>query len=194
MKLSRAGRAASHFIGNQKEAVMNRIGKRISRTGRVIPRVAFLTIVLVLLTVLTAVPASAQATVVTDNVEFAINLAVFVPCAAGGEGEVVFYSGTQHAVFVTVVDSNGAFHTQAHFQSQGIRGEGLTTGDSYQVTGATQASFNGLVGFENTFINNFLVIGPGPGNNLLIHQTFHSTVQPDGRVIVFLDRYEVECK
>ena len=164
------------------------------KTGWGIRKFVLLVIVLVLWTGLSAGPTRAEAMVTTSNLEIPINLVVTVPCAAGGEGETVFYSGTQHAVFVTVIDNTGSFHTQAHFQSQGIRGEGLTTGDTYQVTGATQASFNGLVGFENTFISNFQVIGPGSGNNFTIHQVFHATAQPDGRVIASVDRYEVECK
>ena len=150
-------------------------------------------LVLALITGLSAVPARAEASVVTDSVDMDINLAATVPCAAGGEGEVVFLSGTEHAVFVTVVDSSGTFHTQAHFQPQGISGEGLTTGDTYQWTGATQASFNGQIGYENTFINNYRIIGPGPGNNLMIQQTFHATVQADGAVSAYVDDYTVTC-
>jgi hypothetical protein len=164
-----------------------------------VKRISFITpvflkfLVLMLVLASTAGTAHAQASVVTNTVEMDINLAATVPCAAGGEGEVVFFSGTLHGVFVTVVDSNGNFHTQSHFQPQGIRGEGLTTGDSYQWTGATQASFNGQVGYENTFINNYRLIGPGPGNNLMVQQTFHATVQADGTVSAYVDRYTVTC-
>jgi len=172
---------------------MNAAAKRISFIHPGFLKVLILALVLALITGLTAAPASAQASVVTSNVEMDINLATTVPCAAGGEGETVFFSGTLHGVFVTVVDSSGTFHTQSHFQPQGISGQGLTTGDTYQCTGATQASFNGLVGFENTFINNYRVIGPGPGNNLMIHQTFHATVQADGTVSAYVDDYTVTC-
>src|SRR5215213_5580659 len=172
---------------------MNAAAKRISFIHPGFLKVLILALVLALITGLSVGTARAAASVVTRNVDMDINLATFVPCAAGGEGEVVFLSGTEHAVFVTVVDSSGTFHTQAHFQPQGISGEGLTTGDSYQWTGATQASFNGQVGYENTFINNYRIIGPGPGINLMIQQTFHATIQADGTVSAYVDDYTVTC-
>jgi hypothetical protein len=156
----------------------------------------FLAVTLVLLTVLTVAPASAQATTFTNSFQTSIDIVAFVPCGAGGDGEYVFFSGTLHGVSVTTIDDTGRFHTELHFQPQGIGGEGLTTGDSYQWTGATQASFNGQIGYEteNTFISNYRLIGTGTNNNLLIHQTFHATVQPDGEVTIVVDDYTVECK
>ena len=172
---------------------MKTIVKRISFITPVFLKFLVLMLVLASTLALSPVTANAQASVVTDTVEMYINLAATIPCAVGGEGETVFFTGTLHGVFVTVVDSSGGFHSQYDFQSQGIRGEGLTTGDSYQWTGATEASFNGQVGRENTFINNYRIIGPGPGNNLMIHQTFHATVQADGTVSAYVDDYTVTC-
>jgi len=173
---------------------MNPISNRVSSLRPVFWKSLFLTVTLVLMTVRTVAPASAQATTTTNNIQSSIDIVAFVPCAAGGDGEYVFFSGTLHGVSVTTIDDTGSFHTQLHFQPQGIRGEGLTTGANYQWTGATQASFNGQIGYENTFINNYRVIGEGPNNNFLIHQTFHATVQPDGEVTTFVDDYSVECK
>ena len=173
---------------------MNTFANQFPSMRPIIWKSLFLTVTLVLMTVLTVAPASAQATTFTNNVQTSIDIVAFVPCAAGGEGETVFFSGTLHGVSVTTIDDTGTFHTVLHFQPQGIHGEGLTTGDNYQWTGATQATYNGLVGYENTFINNYRIIGEGPNNNFLIHQTFHATVQPDGEVTIVVDHYSVECK
>ncbi len=173
---------------------MNTFANRVPSIRPVIWKSLFLTVTLVLMTVLTVAPASAQATTYTDNTQISIDIVAFVPCAADGDGEYVFFSGILNRVSVTTIDNTGSFHTQLDFQPQGIRGEGLTTGASYQWTGATQASFNGQVGYENTFINNYRLIGEGTNNNLLIHQTFHATVQPDGEVTIVVDDYSVECK
>ena len=173
---------------------MNTFANRVRSMGPVVWKSLFLMVTLVLMTVLSVAPASAQATTTTNNFQTSIDIVAFVPCAAGGEGESVFFSGTQHGVSVTTIDDTGAFHTELHFQPQGIGGDGLTTGTHYQWTGATQASFNGQVGYENTFINNYRLIGVGPANNLLIQQTFHATVQPDGEVTIVVDNYSVECK
>ncbi len=173
---------------------MNMFANWVPSLRPVIWKSLFLMVTLVLMTVLTVAPASAQATTFTNNIQTSIDIVAFVPCAAGGDGEYVFFSGTLHGVSVTTIDDTGDFHTQLHFQPQGIHGDGLTTGANYQWTGATQATFNGQVGYENTFINNYRLIGEGPDNNLLIHQTFHTTVQPDGEVTIVVDDYSVECK
>ena len=52
-------------------------------------------------------------------------------------------------------------------QPQGISGTGETTGDKYQAIGVTQETFKGS--FQNgqandTFVNNFRIIGQAPGN------------------------------
>ena len=173
---------------------MNTFANRVPSLRPVIWKTLFLTVTFVLMMVLTVAPASAQATTFTNNFQTSIDIVAFVPCSAGGNGETVFFSGTLHGLSVTTIDDTGVFHTELHFQPQGIRGEGLTTGASYQWTGATQASFNGQVGYENTFISNYRLIGEGTNNNLLIHQTFHATVQPDGEVTIVVDDYTIECK
>jgi len=80
-----------------------------------------------------------------------------------------------------------------HFQPQGISGIGQTTGDKYQGTGVTQDEFNATVGVEETFINNFRIIGQGSGNNLLVHETFHITINANGSVTAFLDNFSIDC-
>jgi hypothetical protein len=43
------------------------------------------------------------------------------------------------------------------------------------------------------FINNFRIIGQGPVNNFLVHETLHFTINADGTVTVFHDNFSV-CK
>ncbi len=173
---------------------MNRIGNLISSVKLVPLRFISLVAVLGLIGVLGVAPALAQATTVTDNVRVPTEIFVFVPCARGGAGEFVQLSGILHILFVTTIDDKGGFHSEFHFQPQGISGSGLTTGDKYQATGVTQGTFNGKVGFENTFVNNFKIIGEGPGNNFLIHENFHVTVNANGEVTASIDNFSVKCK
>ena len=66
------------------------------------------------------------------------------------------------------------------FQPQGISGTGETTGLSYQATGLTATSFTSSLqnGQANmTFINRFDIIGQGPNNNFVVHETAHITIQ-----------------
>jgi hypothetical protein len=146
---------------------------------------------------LTAAPVRAQAQTFTDNVKEPIALAVFVECANGGAGELVELTGTLHVLFHVTVDAQGGVHVKSHFQPQGIRGVGSTTGDKYQATGVTQDHFNaGSDGLPVTFtfINNFRIIGKGPGNNFLVHETFHVTINANGQVTAEVDNFRAECK
>jgi hypothetical protein len=76
-----------------------------------------------------------------------------------------------------------------------VAGTGLTSGDVYRATGITRDEANGLeVPFEYTFVNNFRIIGPGKGNNLLIHELFHVTVNALEEVSVIFEHVSAECK
>jgi len=125
-----------------------------------------------------------------------INLTVFVPCAAGGAGELVNLSGPLHTLITLTINGNNVSGT-THFQPQGISGTGETTGDTYHATGVTKDTFKGS--FQNgqyneTFVNNFRIIGQGPGNNFLVHEVFHVTFNANGTLTVFHDNLSVDCK
>jgi len=139
------------------------------------------------------VPANAA---VQENDTTEINLSIFIPCAAGGAGETVDLTGPLHTLITFTISGNnvsGFFQ----FQPQGISGTGETTGAQYQATGVTQESFknslqNGQV--NETFVNNFRIIGQGPGNNFLLHETLHFTINANGVVTVSHDNFSADCK
>ena len=126
-----------------------------------------------------------------------INLTVFVPCAAGGAGELVDLSGPLHTLITFTINGNNVSGT-AHFQPQGLSGTGETTGDKYQATGVTKASsFKGSFQngqFTQTYVNNFRIIGSGSGNNFLVHEVLHVTFNANGTVSVFHDNFSIDCK
>jgi hypothetical protein len=143
-------------------------------------------------------PSSAQADTFTSNENSPDTFVMFVPCAANGAGELVELSGNIHVLFHVTFDGRGGFHAISHFQQQGVSGIGLTTGDRYRSTWVTQnqwngKEWNGTVGFENTFADNLRIIGPGPGNNFLVHRNVHITVASNGDVTTFVDNSRVEC-
>lgn len=137
-----------------------------------------------------------SATTTTTNLQIPITLFVFVPCANGGAGEVIQVQGDLHLLSHTTISNSGNFHVKLHFQPMGISGVGLSTGDKYQATGVTQLAFNSNGPFPITYtsINNFRMIGQGPGNNLLVHQTFHITVNANGVLTAVVNNTSVECK
>ena len=84
-----------------------------------------------------------------------------------------------------------------HFQPQGSDLVGSVTGDVYQATGVTQDHFKGSLQngqYTETFVNNFRIIGPGPGNNFLAHEVFHITINANGDTTVTFDKFSADCK
>jgi hypothetical protein len=138
--------------------------------------------------------AAARAETFTVSQFFQVDLSFFVDCANGGAGENVLLSGRLHDLFHVTINGN-RFVLKFHDQPQGISGVGEVTGDVYRATGVTQGtSTSGVIGLTDTFINNFKIIGPGPGNNFLIHQNIHVTVNGNGTLTVLRDHTTAACK
>lgn len=152
-------------------------------------KLVFLVTVLVLLAGLPAYAA------VDTNISTPVAVSVFIPCAVGGTGEVVTLTGNLHVLISTTVNANH-ISLNVQFQPQGISGVGSVSGDKYQGTGITRTSIEADVvsfPFIETFVNNFKIIGQGPGNNFLVHQNVHITVNANGTVTVFVDNFSAEC-
>ena len=145
--------------------------------------------------VLAVLAAPVQAEVVV-NESIDLNVIVFVPCANGGAGELVDLNGPLHTLITFNINGNNV-SGKTHSQPQGISGFGLDTGDKYQGTGVTQDHFKRSFNhgqLNETFVNNFRIIGQGPGNNFLIHENFHLTINANGEVTTAHDNFNVECK
>jgi hypothetical protein len=140
--------------------------------------------------------AFAQALSITTNDFVPFAQVAFVPCANGGAGELVLISGILHIQqHITINDSHATI--KFHAQPQGADGVGLTTGDKYSATGVTQEEDGialQLSASEFTFTNNFRIIGQGADNNLLVHQTIHTTINANGTVTSVVDNTSVECR
>jgi hypothetical protein len=136
------------------------------------------------------------ASTITTNQQVPFAQIVIVPCANNGAGEPVLISGTLHILQHQTVSDAGNVHVKVHFQPQGAGGVGLITGDAYRATGVTQEEFNinGPLPITDTFINNFRIIGQGPDNNLLVHQTIHITINANGELTAEVVNTSVECR
>lgn len=141
---------------------------------------------------------SAQASTITDNVKVPLSgFGVFVPCANDGAGEVVTLSGTLHLLVHVTIDAHGGVHVKSHAQPQGVSGIGELTGAKYQGTGVTQDHTNiGAAGlpYTFTFVNNFRIIGQGPGNNSTVHENVHVTINANGEVTASVDNFRARCR
>jgi hypothetical protein len=140
-------------------------------------------------------PPGFRASQFTDNSVFPLDRYVYVSCADGGLGEFVHLTGNLHGLFHVTVSTSGTFMIKGQFQPQGVSGTGETTGTKYQATGVTQdMSHFGHIGQVFTHINNFRIIGQGPGNNFLVHEVFHITVNANGTVTSLVDGVTADCK
>ena len=138
----------------------------------------------------------AAADVTTTSVIFPFAFEEFVPCANGGAGEIVALSGDLHDLFHVTINGS-RFKAKVHTQPQDIRGVGLTTGDRYRGTGVTQETFGGSIvngQASSTFVNNYGIIGQGPGNNFMIHEVLHITINARGELTATVDQLSVSCK
>lgn len=134
---------------------------------------------------------------VTSNEQIPITREVFIPCANGGVGELVSLSGYVHVQYRLTVNDN-TMHLGFKANPQGVVGQGQTTGDKYQGTGDTEYDINvspvPTFPYNNTFTGNYRIIGHGPGNNFLHHETYHITINANGEVTTELDKSIDECK
>jgi len=99
-------------------------------------------------------------------------------------GELVHITGCGHSLTTTTADKNGGFHVHMHVNAQGYSGIGLTSGDKYQVTGATDMVMNFRPPFpsEQSGVAIMNVVGPGRGNNMQMYMHMHITVNANGDV------------
>jgi hypothetical protein len=141
-----------------------------------------------------ASPPGLAATAFTDNVSIPLDQSVFIQCANGGAGELVTISGTLHVLFHQTFNDAEHVTTTSQFNPQGVYGIGEITGRKYQGTGVTKSITTARIGEETTIINNFRIIGQGPGNNFLVHETFHFTVNANGTTTATVDNLSVDCK
>jgi hypothetical protein len=138
----------------------------------------------------------AKALVTHDNIKEPFLEDVFVPCANDGVGELVVISGQLHVLSHITEDMDGGFHVTIHFQPQGATGVGEDSGDVYRGVGVTREGRNvqgGGLPFVETLVNNFRIIGPGPNNNLQVHQVVHVTINDNGTLIADIDNMSAEC-
>lgn len=138
---------------------------------------------------------AAAASVTTTNVISPLEVEIFVPCADGGAGEIVQLSGNIHELFHLTINGN-QFKMKMHAQPQGIYGVGLTSGETYHGTGVTQETYVGsLVNgrASSTFVNNFRVIGQGRGNNFMIQELGHFTINALGELTADIHQLSVTC-
>jgi hypothetical protein len=131
----------------------------------------------------------------TESISFPFDMTVWIPCALDGAGEAVYLTGALHSVWHWGEDESGGWHATSHFQPQGLSGIGQTSGDTYQGTGVTRWSTNfNVFPYNDTYVNNYRMIGQGPGNNFTVHETYHITINANGELTAEVANFRVACQ
>lgn len=127
---------------------------------------------------------------ITERIDFPF--LVYIPCA----DETVQLQGTLLVLDHLTISGN-RFTVKSSYQPQGLSGIGSVSGDTYHATGQTQSTYSGSFvngQYSTTFVNNFRIIGQNTGNNYLVHETFHVTVNSDGTLTSYVDNITIDCK
>ena len=133
-------------------------------------------------------PDGAPATTEVTHLLWTLAFSVWVSCANDGLGEEVVVTGRLRETFHTTLTAKGNAQIKLHSQPQGVKGVGAVTGMVWAATGVTQEITTARLptqgGAVNTFVNNFRLIGPGPGTDLVLHHVRHFTINANGTVTV----------
>ena len=92
---------------------------------------------------------------------------------------------------------DGGMHMSTHIRPHGVVGVGQSTGAMYRGTGGTfeaEGWAEGGFPYVYSFVNNFRIIGQGPGNNLLVHLVVHQRLDANGELTAEVDLSSSDCK
>jgi hypothetical protein len=134
--------------------------------------------------------ARAQATTTTTNIEFPLDVTLDNPCT----GEPIAFSGRGHLVIRTTATPSGVFTTTVHSNLQDVSGVGAVSGATFHFQAAGTTTITAAPAQETTIVNDFRVIGPGPGNNFLVHNTTHLTIDANGVATATVDNTFATCR
>jgi hypothetical protein len=159
----------------------------------VLMRRVVLPLIVVLATpVLCGASSSASGGARTVVVDIPLHRSVFVSCARGGVGDTVTLDGALRTMFTTVTNANGGTLVRESFTPKQVSGVG-ESGDVYRGVGTTSTIETVSTHTETTMVNVFLMVGPGPDNNLVIHTLTHFGVSSAGVTNPLVDNVTIAC-
>ena len=149
-----------------------------------------------LLVLAIVVPSFPQAQTNTQSLTVPFVATVEVPCANNGAGEFISFDGFVHAVYSDTVNGNKV-QWRVMYNPQGLTAVGSATGTTYHATGVTRWSGSAdVVDFpvSITVVNRFFMIGEGSGGNLKMSDTYHITINANGKMTVELEKHQITCQ
>lgn len=151
------------------------------------------TIVLLLaLSLSSAAPALAKATVIHENYAVPVNEIIYSDCA----GEDIHFTGEFHVAAHTTLDENGGFHATFVGNDHHVTAVGLSTGAIYRRVGVTHSSdnFSGQLPYQTSYTNAFSFIGRGVAANTLEIDIVRLSINENGASTIIFENRILECK
>jgi hypothetical protein len=173
----------------------------LSKTQRKQTSVKLAAIILVLSLLLMGSAGSAQAgSAITFNLvqEIPVVYSQFVPCAAGGAGEVLDFSGSIEEFIHGTLTGNGHATFSAKMVPNNLIGVGQVTGIAYRLVGETGTTRTYTIDFgpgeKWTGVEHLRFVAPGAGNDYVTMNVYHEIVNNNGELVSYLDLTTVECQ
>jgi hypothetical protein len=110
--------------------------------------------------------------------------------------EWIHFTGYAQRVFDFTITGN-KINGHSHYNPEGEKGEGLSSGIQYQGVGASNNSFSGSLingSYTSSFTELISMVAPGRGNNLVWNFTSHITFNANGDVTVVRDNFKILCR
>jgi hypothetical protein len=116
-----------------------------------------------------------------------------VSASDGCTGEDVHVFGPVDGIIQTTTDGRGGFHFEAHFTPH-LSAIGLSSGLEYHAQGpARVVTFDGPLPSVVSLTDVIRLISPGSGDNLVLTELMHVTVDANGSTTVSFDRVKGGC-
>jgi hypothetical protein len=114
------------------------------------------------------------------------------PCT----GEWIHFTG-EALLNVHFTFNNNKIHGEYHYNPQGEKGVGLSSGLQYQGVGVINRTFsisqiNGVYTYNQRI--RIALVAPGSGNNLVWSADLHVTINANGELTAFRDNETLECQ
>jgi len=125
------------------------------------------------------------------NTRYPISFTQFISCA----GETLSVNGNLHVLFSLETDASGGSHITFHGNSQGLSGEGLSSGTRYRAVDVfTQTVYVGAplpVKIALTETHRF--VGQGAGSDLWSHYNIDTTINANGNMTASVTNFTMDC-
>jgi hypothetical protein len=155
----------------------------MTRSRRLAPTVAL--VAAIAMTLASATTSLGAATVVRTITRYPVSM-IQPSCNIDGSVEQVHLSGFETYMTRVMFDGSGTYHASFMRLDGAVAGYGETTGTTYHFIGISKIV--GVVageGLPNEFelVDTYLLIGQGPGNNIVVHEAIHGFIDEDGEAV-----------